>query len=116
MGYSRFSKEKLLPILINRSVIFFFVMCLVTLFVYFAGTFQQFIDSTQLALLRTYTVLGIFLVFTSAAGVLLDLVRLLKTKKLRYLSRAGGYLFLVIFSVITVLIVMAILTATGDAF
>ena len=105
--------EKLLPILINRTVLFFFLMSLLTLFFYLAGTAQGFMDSTQFLLLRLYTVFGIFLAITSASGVILDLSRLIRTKRIRYLFRAGGYVFLVIFGIVTVIIVMAIIAISG---
>ena len=109
MDFSRFSREKLLPILVNRTVIFFFLMCLLTLFLYLAGTFQEFIDSTQINLLKVYSVLGILLTSTSAFGVILDISRMIGTKKAGYLLRAGGYLVLALFGVITVLIAIAII-------
>ena len=109
MDFSRLPKEKLLYILVNRTVIFLFVMCLLTLSLYAAGTIQGFIDSTQLFLLKLYEGLGIFLMVTSFCGIVLDIERCFKVKKKRYLLRAGGYLLLVIFSIVTVLAVMAII-------
>ena len=115
MNFTVSTREKLLPILINRTVLFFFLMSLFTMFFYLAGTTQGFIDSTQFLLLRLYTILGIFLAFTSASGVILDLSRFIKTKRMRYLLRAGGYAFLVIFGTLTVIIVMAIIALSlGD--
>ena len=108
MGFSRFSKEKLLYTLVNRTVIFLFIMCLLIISLYTAGTIQGFIDSTQLFLLRLYEWLGIFLMATSFCGIILDIERCIKMKKSRYLLRAGGYLLLVIFSVVTVLAVVTI--------
>ena len=113
MNFSRFPKEKLLPILINRTAIFFFLMCLLTLSLYFAGTVQEFVDTTQFTLLTLYTVLGIFLSVTSASGATLDLGRFFKTKKTRYIIRAGGYVFLLVFGVLTVLLVVAIVAISG---
>ena len=110
MELPRFLKGKLIPVLVNRTAIFFFIMCLVTLFLYIVGTGQGFIDSTQLSLLRLYTVLGIFLTAASVYGVALDLERLVKLKRRRYLLRAGGYFFLILFGVATVLAVMFIIT------
>ena len=90
-------------------------MCLLTLFLYLVGSVQGFIDSTQILLLRLYSILGIFLVITSASGVILDLWRFIRTKRIRYLFRAGGYVFLVVFGVFTVIVVMAIIAiAVGD--
>ena len=105
-----FLKEKLHHILANRVVIFFFVLCLLTLFLYMAGTVQGFIDSTQLSLLSFYTILGIFLTITSLYAMVLNIRRLLKTKKTRYLIRALGYVFLVLFGIISELVIMFIIT------
>ena len=109
MNFSRFPKDKLLPILVNRTAIFFFIMCLLTLSLYLAGTVQEFIDATQFVLLRCYAAFGIFLAIISASGIVIDLYRFLKTKKGRYILRAGGYGFFIIFGTITVLAAMAIL-------
>jgi len=111
--FARFSKERLLPILINRTVLFFFVMSVLTLFLYAAGTVQEFTDATQFALLTLYSVLGIFLTITSISGIILDMTRFIGTKKSRYFFRAGGYLFLVIFGAVTVMAVMAIFALSG---
>ena len=115
MDFSHNLKEKLLPILVNRTVIFFFLMCLLTLFLYVAGTAQGFIDSTQNALLSVYIVLGIFLTISAIGGVVVDLGRFIKIRKIRYLFRAGGYMLLMIFGAATVLAIMFIITlASGN--
>jgi len=106
--FARLSKEKLLYLLVNRLAIFFFLLCLLTLFLYAAGTIQDFTDSTQLLLLNLHFILGIFLTAASISGLLLDLIRYTQTKKSRYLLRAGGYIFLVVFGVVTVLAASAI--------
>jgi hypothetical protein len=107
------SKEKFLYLLVNRLAIFFFLMCVLTLFLYTAGTIQDFIDSTQLFLLNLYFILGIFLTAASVSGMLLDLNRFSRTRKTRYLLRAGGYIFLVVFGVVTVLAASAITAISG---
>ena len=113
MGFPGHLKEKLLPILVSRAVIFFFIMGLLTLFLYAIGTVQGFIDSTQLSLLRLYVILGIFLTIFSAAGIVVDLRRFLTAKKNRYLLRAVGYFFLAVFGISTVLAVMFIITISA---
>ena len=115
MIFSNFSKEKLLYILVNRTVIFLFIMCLLTLSLYAAGTIQEFTDSTQLFLLRLYEGIGIFLLLTAFCGIVLDIERCVKMKKSRYLLRAGGYFILVIFSIGTVLAVMAIIALSSGS-
>ena len=109
MIFSRFSKEKLLYSLISRAVIFLFVMCLLTLSLYTAGTVQGFIDSTQIFLLKLYEVLGIILVAVSFCGAVLEVERCIKVKKGRYLLRAGCYLFLAILGIVSVFTVIAII-------
>ena len=113
MKLSGLSKEKLLYLLVNRLAIFFFFMCLLTLLLYAAGTIQDFIDSTQLFLLNLYFILGIFLSIASVSGMMLDLNRFSRTKKRRYLLRAGGYIFLVVFGIVTVLAASAITAISG---
>ena len=108
-------KDKLLYILVNRTTIFFLIIGLLTLFLYAAGTVQGFIDSTQVSLLRLYSVLGIFLTVISICGVFLDLGRYIRSKKGRYLARAGGYALLVIFGAATVLAAMLIVTLSGGS-
>jgi len=113
MVFSRNLNEKLFPILINRTVVFFFSMCLLTTFLYIAGTAQGFIDSTQLALLRLYIVLGIFLTVISLCGMVLNFGRLFLNKKPRYLLNVSGYIFLVVFGIITVLLASFIITMSN---
>ena len=115
MIFLHFPKEKLFPILINRTAVLFFIMCLLTLFLYLAGTIQGFVDETQFLLLKCYTVFGIFLSVASIPGIAIDFYRFLKTKKSRYALRAAGYTFLAVFGTATVFAAMAILAiATGD--
>ena len=113
MKFARLSKEKFLYLLVNRLAIFFFLMCLLTLFLYTAGTIQDFTDSTQLFLLNLYFILGLFLAIASVSGLVLDLNRFSRTRKTRYLLRAGGYVFLVVFGVVTVLAASAITAISG---
>ena len=113
MNFSRFSKEKLLPILVNRTVVFFLLMCFLAFFLYVAGTVQGFTDSTQLILLKLYTFFGIILAAAAAFGAILNLGRVITTKKGRYLLRGAVYVFLVIFATATVLAAIAIVAISG---
>ena len=102
-------KERMLPILINRTVIFFFIICIFILLLYAAGTVQGFIDSTQMALLSFYMVTGISLAFTSIAGMVINIGGIIKIRKARYFLMVGTYLLLIAFALVTVLAVMAII-------
>jgi hypothetical protein len=113
MGFPWIRKEKLLPILVSRAVVFFLSMSVLTLFLYAAGTVQGFIDSTQIVLLRLYVILGISLSVFSFAGMILNLRRFFILKKPRYLFRAGGYLLLVVFGIVTVLLSLFIIAISG---
>ena len=110
---TRYLEKKFLPLLISRTVIFFFVMCLLNMILYVIGTVQDFIDSTQLSLLRLHVVLGIFLTFSSLFGIGLDLKRFIKIRKWRYFIRSFGYLALVILGAATVLAAIFIITISG---
>lgn len=115
MVFSRFPKEKLLHIIVNRTVIFFFLMCILALLLYTAGTVQAFTDSTQLYLLWLSGALGILLAITSICGIALDIIRFIRQKKGNYLLRAGGYFLLLIFAIATVFIVMTIIALSRAA-
>jgi hypothetical protein len=90
-------------------------MCLLTLFLYAAGTIQEFIDSTQLALLNLYSTLGILLIISSIAAATLNFIRFAKTKKKRYVFRAGAYLLIIIFGGLSVFAVAAIIAVSGGS-
>lgn len=102
----RYLKEKLLPILVNRTSIFLIIMCLLTLFLYLTGTIQGFADTTQFVFLRLYAVLAIFLTTTSICGIVINFLRFKREKKARYFLRAGLYFLLVVFCAVTVLAVL----------
>ena len=103
MKFPKAIKDKLLSILVNRAVVFFFIMCVFTLFLYAIGTNQGFVDSTQLSLLKLYSVLAIFLAVMSIFGIIINVIRFLEQKKVRYLLRAGVYFLLALFGAATVL-------------
>ena len=108
-------KGRLFPVLVNRAVIFFFIMSLMTFFLYIIGTIQGFVDSTQLLLLRLLVILALCLIVSSVFGLVLNVMRFSKQKKLRYLIRAGCYFLLILFGVITALIILFIFTlSTGN--
>ena len=108
-----FSKEKLLLILVNRLVVLFFLMCVFTIFLYAAGTVQGFIDTTQLSLLSFYVFMGIFLILAAILGTILESRRFFKSKKMRYLFRAAGYIIAMFLSAASVLAAMFIITISG---
>jgi hypothetical protein len=88
---------QIFPLLVNRTVLFFLVMCLISLFLYVIGTVQGFMDDTQLFLLRLGLGMSILLSLSSLYGLVLDLVLFFREKKARFICGAGIYAFLVFF-------------------
>jgi hypothetical protein len=90
-------KGKFPSILANRLAVFFFLICLLTGFLYALGTIQGFMDDTQLFLLRIAAVFGTLLALSSVLGFFIDLGFLLVKRKIRYLGTLFFYCFLGIF-------------------
>ena len=110
MDFSQGLKDRILPVLINRATVFFVSMSVLTLFLYAIGTMQGFVDSTQFALLRFYSILAVFLITTAIFGLVLNVMRYIRQRKKRYIFRSIVYFFLALFGVATVLAVMFIFT------
>ncbi|MDR0722403.1 MAG: hypothetical protein LBF75_06360 [Treponema sp.] len=92
-------KKPIILILVKRTVLFFFGICLLSLFLYAIGTIQGFMERTQFMLLRITVMVGLFIGVGSMYGISLDLW-LIFHKKFRYLSGMGGYFCLGIFGII----------------
>jgi hypothetical protein len=110
---SRSFKHKFLTILASRVVLFFFLMCLITLFLYAIGTDQGFMDSTQLALLGIAAIAALMLLVASLYGLVLDLFLFYQNRWLRFLGGAGIYLVLGIFGFAAAAAAIFIITAAG---
>ena len=78
-------RGKFLTVAVNRIVILFFLLCLLTAFLYFLGTGQGFMTSTQYMLLRLTSFFGLFLALSSVFGFIVDFIYFAKKKKIRYL-------------------------------
>ncbi|MCL2070571.1 MAG: hypothetical protein FWH19_06270 [Treponema sp.] len=105
-----YGREKRLPILTNRLVIFFFCLCLFGLLLYAAGTGQGFADATQYYLLSFYLILGLLLALASALAMVVEMRRFIISRKLRYFLRAGIYLLLLGFGAASFFLAMFIVT------
>jgi hypothetical protein len=87
-------KSKPLPILlVKRVVLLLSIMGAVTIFLYGIGTAQDFLESTQLGLLRLSASLGILLFCAAACGFMLDVAYALVRRAPRNLWGAFAYLF-----------------------
>ena len=106
------SKEKIFPLIVHRTVIFLFVLCLLTLLLYLAGTVQSFLDTTQSMLLSIYITLGIFLAVISIFGALLGIRRFFLHRKARELVQSGVYTLVSLFAVATITLASLIIVAS----
>ena len=114
MRFSRPIKRPLIFLLVQRGVMFLSVLCAFTVFLYAAGTRQNFTDRSQFLLLNISMVLGIVLSIGVILGIVLDLYFFWthKDKAKHLIKDIIVYVFLGIFSVSTVLIATFILVTT----
>ncbi|MDR3115776.1 MAG: hypothetical protein LBU25_09690 [Treponema sp.] len=95
---TRSEHKPIILMLVKRTVLFFFGICLLSLFLYGIGTKQGFMERTQFMLLRITVMVGLFIGVGSMYGIGLDLWFVCH-KEYRYLSGIGGYLCLGIFGI-----------------
>jgi hypothetical protein len=77
-----------------RVTVFFLFMAILTIFLYAIGTAQDFMDSTQLMLLRLTVLWGALLATASFYGFVLDIIVFIRQRKFRSLGGVLVYLFL----------------------
>ena len=106
-------KEEILPIMVNRMILLFFVLCLIALYLYISGTRNEFLDSIQFIFLRIYLTVGLLLALSSLCGFFIDIYYFCKRKKFNYLLKACLYMLLAVFGSVTVAAVMFIITLSS---
>jgi hypothetical protein len=87
-------QKPLIALLIKRTVIFFFGLCVLSLFLYGVGTTQGFMDKTQFLLLRLIIVLGIFQGVGSVYGIICDIWLFCTQRLVSYLGGIGAYMLI----------------------
>jgi hypothetical protein len=116
MAVFRLQRKPLGAILIKRAVFFFLALCFLTLFLYAIGTGHEFMDTTQLLLLRLSMITGFFLAAASIYGFFLQLWLVFHEKNDRLLRGAGMYLGLSLAGIAVALFaVFIIVFAKGNA-
>jgi hypothetical protein len=113
MPSSRPEKKPFIAILVKRAILFFFLLCVVTAFLYGIGTAQEFMDSTQLMLLRLSVVLGLSLAVGSVYGIALNFWLAFNDRKYRFFTGAGIYILLGIFGALMATLAAFIIVAAG---
>jgi hypothetical protein len=91
MKPARPKKRPVIVLWIKRTAIFFFSLSVLTAFLYVIGTAQEFMDRTQLLLLRLSIILGLCLAMDSLCGVVLNFWFLFQRRKIRFLGSLGFY-------------------------
>jgi hypothetical protein len=113
MPASRPLKKPFIAILVKRAVLFFFFLCVLTVYLYGIGTAQEFMDRTQLLLLRLSVTLGLSLAVGSIYGIILNVWFSVHHKKYRFLGGAGLYIVLGIFGAAIATLAAFIMVAAG---
>ena len=72
MKLSKPESKPLILLLVKRTVLFLLAVCVLLLFVYAIGTAQDFLDSTQISVLRVISVVGLLLAVGSVYGFIID--------------------------------------------
>jgi hypothetical protein len=106
-------KKSIFPVLLKCLVIWAFIMSILLLFFYAAGTRQGFTDRTQLRLLHLSLLTGVFLALVAVYGVLYNLYHLLKNKKFRSLFLTALCLLLGIYGAALAVFASFIRAAAG---
>lgn len=86
--------KPLLVLLVKRTSIFLFACCALVAYLYGVGTFQGFLDSTQLFLLDLLSTGGLLLGVSSVYGAVLAAWEIFGRKKPSYAAAVAGYAFL----------------------
>jgi hypothetical protein len=113
MPYFRPEKKAVIAILIKRAILFFFFLCALTVFLYGVGTAQEFMDRTQLLLLRLSIVFGLSLAVGSAYGIALNCWFAFHDRNYRFFTGAGLYLLLGLFGAAIAILAAFITVAAG---
>jgi hypothetical protein len=106
-------KKPVIAILVKRTVLFFFFLSALTVFLYAIGTAQEFMDRTQLLLLHMAVILGLCLAMDSLFGVILNLWFFVHNRKPQFFRSAGIYLITGAFGAVMAMAAAFIIVASG---
>jgi len=106
-------KKPVIAILVKRTVLFFFFFSALTVFLYVIGTAQEFMDRTQLLLLRIAVILGLCLAMDSFYGVILNIWFLIHGRKFRFFGSSGIYLITGALGAVMAIAAAFIIVASG---
>jgi hypothetical protein len=113
MSIFRPEKKPIIAILVKRAILFFFFLCALTVFIYGIGTAQEFMDRTQLMLLRLSVIFGLSLAVGSIYGIALNCWLVFHDRKYRFFTGAGAYIVLGLFGAVIATLAAFIIVAAG---
>jgi hypothetical protein len=113
MPASRPLKKPFIAILVKRAILFFFFLCVLVVYLYSIGTAQEFMDRTQVLLLRLSVILGLSLGVGSIYGIILNVWLSFHDKKYRFLGGVGLYIILGICGAAVATVAAFIMVAAG---
>jgi hypothetical protein len=99
--------------LVKRGSLFFFFMSLFSIFFYGIGIRQEFMDSTQLMLLRISALLGLILGMLALCGIALNTWSLLRGRNLRFSPGIAVYLAALLFGILIAVAAILIMVLAG---
>jgi hypothetical protein len=106
-------KKPILAILVRRAVLFFFFLCVMAVYLYGIGTAQEFMDRTQLMLLRVSLVLGLSLGLSSLYGLGMSVWLIIHKRKSQFLGSIGLYIVMGLFGAAIAVAAAFIMAAAG---
>jgi heme/copper-type cytochrome/quinol oxidase subunit 3 len=105
-------RKRIIFTLFKGAALFFFGLCLLSLFLYAAGTRQGFTDAAQLLLLRLSRLLGLALSVCSAWGMICCVFPKFRDSRFRWILWAGACLLLCAFGAAVNLLTSFIIAAS----
>jgi succinate dehydrogenase hydrophobic anchor subunit len=99
--------------LVKRGGLFFFFMSLFSVFLYYVGVRQRFMDPAQIMLLRISALSGLVLGVLSVYGIILDVCLLARGRGLRFLPGIALYFIAAVFGILTAVAAIFILVLAG---
>jgi hypothetical protein len=107
-------KDKpIIAILVKRAILFVLFLCVLTMFLYGIGTVQEFMDRTQLMLLRLSVIFGLSLAVGSIYGIALNCWLVFHNRNYRFFTGAGLYIVFGLFGALIATLAAFIIVATG---
>ncbi|GHV74008.1 hypothetical protein AGMMS49940_13100 [Spirochaetia bacterium] len=106
-------RKPLIVILVRRAVLFFFFLSIIVVYLYCLGTAQEFMDRTQLLLLRFSLGLGLSLGLSSLYGLGMSVWPIIRRRKHRFLGGAILYIAMGLFGAAIAALAAFIMAAAG---